>query len=167
LTNYPLSEADDIATLKRRLQETEAALAELGAQSLLSARLTLESENNFRALAENAIEAIFIIDNQGLFVYANPQACKLVGYSPSDILGMPFTYLVSEEDVQTVTERWKARLEGIPVPAYYEITIHHRSGEAIPVELSAARTEWQGQAAVMTFVHDIRNRRQVEQALAR
>ena len=167
MTNYPLSEADDIATLKRRLQETEAALAELGAQSLLSARLTLESENNFRALAENAIEAIFIIDNQGLFVYANPQACKLVGYSPSDILGMPFTYLVSEEDVQTVTERWKARLEGIPVPAYYEITIHHRSGEAIPVELSAARTEWQGQAAVMTFVHDIRNRRQVEQALAR
>lgn len=167
MTTSPASESDDIATLKRRLQETEAALAELGAQSLLSARLTLESENNFRALAENAIEAIFIIDNQGLFVYANPQACKLVGYSPSDLLGMPFTYLVSEEDVQTVTERWRARLEGIPVPAYYEITIHHRSGEAIPVELSAARTEWQGQAAVMTFVHDIRNRRQVEQALAR
>ncbi|MGB9640320.1 MAG: PAS domain S-box protein [Anaerolineales bacterium] len=167
MTTSPLSEADEIATLKRRLQETEAALAELGAQSLLSARLTLESENNFRALAENAIEAIFIIDNQGLFVYANPQACHLVGYSPSDLLGMPFSYLVSDEDVQTVTERWKARLEGIPVPAYYEITIYHRSGEAIPVELSAARTEWQGQAAVMTFVHDIRNRRQVEQALAR
>ncbi|MGB9669508.1 MAG: PAS domain S-box protein, partial [Anaerolineales bacterium] len=130
-----LSDSEEIERLKQRLQETEAALAELGAQSLLSARMTLESENNFRALAENAIEAIFIIDERGSFVYANPQACQLVGYTAQELQGMPFVYLVSPEDVETTTERWKARLEGIPVPANYEINIQHRSGEKIPVEL--------------------------------
>ncbi len=167
MTPSSLSETDELETLKRRLQETEAALAELGAQDLHSARLVLESENNFRALAENAIEAIFIIDDQGKFVYANPQGCDLIGYSLPEIIGMPFTRPVCKEDIQTVTERWRARLEDLPVPSYYEITIHHRSGEAMPVELFAARTEWKGKPAVMTFVHDIRNRRQVEQALAR
>ncbi len=160
------SDSENIDELKKRLEETEAALAEIGSHGLLSARLALESENNFRSLAENAREAICMVDQQGLLVYANPRACDLVGYSLPELLGKPYAYFIDLEDIQTVTELWQSCLDGVATQTYHEIAIKHRSGESIPVELSAACTDWQGKLAVMAFIRDIRSRRQIEQALA-
>lgn len=166
MTKPTASKSEEIQELRRRLQEAEAALSQLGDHSLLSAQLALESEGNFRALAENAIEAIFIVNAQGEFVYTNPQADKLVGYSPGELLSLHFSTIIQDEDLATVTERAMARLSGLPVPSRYEVYFKHRSGKAIPVEISVARTTWHNQPAIMAFAHDVSQRRQVEQALA-
>jgi two-component system cell cycle sensor histidine kinase/response regulator CckA len=45
------------------------------------------SESRFRALFENALDAVLISDDLGAYVDANPAACKLLGMFHDDVIG--------------------------------------------------------------------------------
>jgi PAS domain S-box-containing protein len=64
------------------------------------------SEARFRALAENAVEAIITIDSDDNVVYANPAASRTFGYATDELLRMRFTELIPER----YRERHKAGL---------------------------------------------------------
>lgn len=157
---------EDLETLRQRLEEAEAHLSQLGEHQLINAHLLAESEANFRALAENAIEAIFITNEAGNFVYVNQQACELLGYSREELLGKHFSAVVHPYDLPLVIERRQARLRGEPSPNRYEIQLVRKDGSSIPSEVGVALTQWGGEQATIAFAHDITSRRELEQALA-
>lgn len=157
---------EDLETLRQRLEEAEAHLSQLGEHQLINAHLLAESEANFRALAENAIEAIFITNEAGNFVYVNQQACELLGYSREELLGKHFSAVVHPYDLPLVIERRQARLRGEPSPNRYEIQLVRKDGSSIPSEVGVALTHWGEEQATIAFAHDITPRRELEQALA-
>ncbi|MCX8061319.1 MAG: PAS domain S-box protein [Anaerolineales bacterium] len=157
---------EDLETMRQRLEEAEAHLAQLGEHQLINARLLAESEANFRALSENAIEAIFIVNQRGNFAYVNHQACELLGYTREELLGKHFAAVIHPYDLPLVTERWEARLRGEPSPNRYEIQIVRKDGSSAPVEMSVALTQWNGETATVALAHDITQRRELERALA-
>jgi|GEM_PF-738311 PAS domain S-box-containing protein len=124
-----------------------------------------DSEESFRSLAERANDAIFISDAQGRYVFANERAAVLTGYPVSELLTVRFRDIVRPEDVGWLEARAAARLRGEPQPSQYEVTIRRRDGQEIPLELSVARTFWQGAAATLAVARDITERKQAELAL--
>jgi two-component system cell cycle sensor histidine kinase/response regulator CckA len=66
------------------------------------------SESQFRALFENAMDAVLISDDLGVYVDANPAACELMGMAYDDLLGRTlsdFTEGVRQaEDPQTALQ---------------------------------------------------------------
>jgi DNA-binding CsgD family transcriptional regulator len=75
--------------------------------------------------------------------------------------------LVAAEEVDEVSERYKKRLIGEEIPTQYEASLVKKSGEIFPVELSSARTIWQGKSAAIVIIRDITKRKKVEDALHR
>ncbi|MBD3235778.1 MAG: PAS domain S-box protein [Candidatus Eisenbacteria bacterium] len=123
------------------------------------------SEENFRALAENANEGILIAVGDGAHVYANPRAAEITGYAVSDLIGMTYWDLAHPGESQMIDQRYRGRMAGRPVPRQYETRIVARDGRHIPIELTGSRTTWYGKPADIVFFRDITNRKLSEQAL--
>lgn len=146
--------------------EAKAPAAPPGKSISSNAPIPGDGETDFRALAENAIEAIFIVNREGIFEYVNPRACCLLGYRREELLGQSFVNFIHPYDVALVVERWQARQGGENVTERYEIQLVRRDGATLPVEMGVTLTQWNGKPATLALVHDITPRRQLEQALA-
>ena len=120
-----------------------------------------ESEENFRALAENAGEGILISVPPGRVDFANPQMARMSGRPLRSLIGMKLTELGSPAEAGRILSYFSRRLRGEEVPSRYEIEARHRDGRTIPVELSVARTSWKGAPAVLAIVRDISLQRQI------
>ena len=160
------SSLDESDPLPQGEAQAKVPAASPGNSIFSNAPLPGASEGDFRALAENAIEAIFVVNDEGIFEYVNPRACNLLGYRREELLGKPFANFIHPYDVALVVERWKARRRGEHVPDRYEIQIVRQDGVTLPIEMGVTLTQWNDEPAILALAHDITPRRQLEQALA-
>ena len=125
-----------------------------------------ESEENFRALAENANDGILIAaGEEGVNVYANKRAAEITGYSVTELLEIGLHELVAPGEIKEVADRYKRRLAAKNVPGEYETKLVRQSREIFPVELSSARSVWKGEPASIIIIRDITNRKLAEEAV--
>ena len=122
-------------------------------------------KDNFRALAENAKDGILIATGEGNYVYANKVAAKITGYSIDELLNLSMRELTHPAEHKKVIERYRKRRAGKAAPKRYETVIVRKDGQSVPIELTAAKTVWQGQPAGLAIIRDISKRRQAETAL--
>ncbi len=94
------------------------------------------SEERFRAVFENALDAMFILDDVGSFVDVNPAACVLSGRSRQDLLKMNVLSLVPYGRMDEVkklgeTFRQEGRMQG-------EFQIVRGDGQIVDIEYSSS-----------------------------
>ena len=128
-------------------------------------RALRESEENFRALVDNAGEAIFIEAQDGHILYANAEGARLTGYEREELIGLSTRAVTAEEDRDRVAEYTHKRFRGEDVPMPYTAHVLARNGDRIPVEVTGARTVWKGKPATIGMLRDIRERLRALQAL--
>jgi PAS domain S-box-containing protein len=122
----------------------------------------LESETRYSVLVEEASDGVVIIQD-GKIVFANKKAApKIVGYSRGELIGLPLEKVVDEKHLQLVMERYMQRLRGEKVPPTYEIELIAKTGERVPVELSATPINYQGRPADLVIIRDITERKRIE-----
>ena len=124
-----------------------------------------ESENNFRAIAENANDGILIALEEGLHVYANRRASEITGYSLDVLRKIGFINLVHPDEINSVLRRYQKMREGHPVSSCYETVIVKKNGAFVPIEITSSLSSWQGQIAVLRIFRDITLRRWKEKTL--
>lgn len=71
-----------------------------------------KSEEKYRILVENIDDLIFILDNQGCFVYVSPPIKKYQSLEAIKMIGKPFTNIVHPEDKAAVATSLKKIMEG-------------------------------------------------------
>jgi two-component system sensor histidine kinase/response regulator len=136
----------------------------------ISARRQLEddlhkSEYNYRLLINNVTEGIIVVQNARI-AFANRLIQTLSGYEHDELIGMPFTESIYSDDVPVVVDRHTRRLRGEVVEQYYQIRLQHRITKSlIWVEISSVLIEWEGQAATLSFVSDLTQRKLLESQL--
>ncbi len=124
-----------------------------------------ESEEKYRALFDNAADAIFIHDLRGRLLDANRVAAERLGYSREELLTMDLMMIKPPEFVTLIPERIRRIMQsGHMVFESAEIT---REGRHIPTETSARLITYQGEPAILATTRDITVRRQAEEALKR
>jgi len=142
-------------------------LVALGRQIAIGVEKARLSQEAFRVVAENAGDGILIATGKGVHIYANKGAAEITGYSIAELLKTSIKGLVHPDEFEKIMERYRKRLEGIPVPRQYETIIIRKDGKSVPIELTAAKTVWCGQPADMVIIRDITERKQAEQELER
>ena len=65
-----------------------------------------ESRRRMRALFENTLDAIWLLDDEGRFVDANPAVCALLGYTREEFLRMRIEDVATAEEKDLVRELW-------------------------------------------------------------
>ncbi len=126
-----------------------------------------ESEENFRAIAENAIDAILIAVEKGKHVYINPKAAEITGYSKEELINTQIEDIAHPDEIINLKKRYDLRMAGKNIPATYETRIVRKDNKIVPIEISAAKTIWKDQPAVMVQVRDITRRKKIEEKLKR
>lgn len=125
-----------------------------------------ESESRFRALVEQSLAGIYIIqDNR--FRYVNPAFATIAGYGSAEELvdQVPVTDLVSPEDRERVAENLRRRLAGEINDLQYEFTGLRRDGSRVALEAHGCSFVYQGRPAVIGLILDITARKAAEEAL--
>lgn len=123
-----------------------------------------ESEQRYRSLFEQNVDAVFTFDLEGRFVDANP-ACETVsGYGPEELRHASFLPLVVPEDRERILAVMERAMRG--EAQHEEIAILHKSGRR--VELNVAKVPVVVGGAVVGvygIAKDITARKQAEAAL--
>jgi PAS domain S-box-containing protein len=122
-----------------------------------------ESEARYRSLFDQSLDALFLTEPGGSVLAANPAACTMLGYSAEELRAGGRSAIVDRAD-----PRLSAALEERKRTGRFagELTLIHKNGSKIPVELSSRifRDE-AGAELTSMFVRDISERKRTEKVL--
>ncbi|MFO7558854.1 MAG: PAS domain S-box protein [Desulfobacterales bacterium] len=137
-----------------------AILTDITARKQIEASLQ-ESEEKYRLLAENANDAIFIVQN-GRILFPNPKAVELGKYLGSrSALSSYFDYIHPEER-KMIIERHLKRISGESLPEICSFRLVTDSGKELWVELNDVSIFWGGRPAILSFLRDITAQKKME-----
>lgn len=122
------------------------------------------SEEKYRLLFENAVEAILVIQKENIKI-CNPMTSMLTGYSQQELLKMKFTDFIYEEDKERTLNFHKKRLEGKMEVTKQQFRIVKKDNEIRWIESDGIKIDWNGEAATLQFAVDITDRKSTEEKI--
>jgi PAS domain S-box-containing protein len=139
---------------------------------LTGAEVLKDSEEWHRALVETVGKAgygIVILQNtlerEAVIVFANDEACRMVGYLPAEVLTMSAWDFFESSELAKLQERYRQRQSGVQVPNFYETTLQRKDGTSIPIEASASTMICRGDVATVLVWKDITGHIEMQQEL--
>jgi two-component system sensor histidine kinase UhpB len=123
------------------------------------------NEEKYRTLVETMNEGLVIIDENGLWTYANDKLCYMLGHFQGELVGRPVIDFVDEADQAMFKQEMAMQRKGEHKP--YELIWKNKNGMKIPTIVSpkpilGKEGEFNGSFAIIT---DITERKQAEEAL--
>jgi PAS domain S-box-containing protein len=118
------------------------------------------SEAGFRALIEQAADAILVADPMGRLIDANRRACELMGYTRDELLNLEIADTHSPDDRLLATERIALLAAGHDIVA--ERRLRRSDGTEIMVEVSVTRLR---DGRIQGILRNITERKRAESAL--
>jgi PAS domain S-box-containing protein len=116
-----------------------------------------ESDARYRTLVEQSTDGVLIIQD-GLFGFANQALSEISGYSITETIGKPLSFMIAEEDrviVNEIYSMWRsARGDD-----YHEYRIKRKDGKSRDVEASNSAITFNGHPAYMVTLRDITERK--------
>jgi PAS domain S-box-containing protein len=130
--------------------------SEITAQGLNQEELRLA-----RFSLDNAADAIFWLRPDAAFTYVNDAACRLLGYSRGELLGMT----VHDVNPAHPRERWAGYWSELRQRKSFTFEANLRTKDArlVTVEVTANHLEFEGMEFNCSFVRDITERKRAEQ----
>gem|GEM_PF-547664 len=128
--------------------------------SLLFLRQLQESEERFRALVDQAQDAIFVHGPTGRFLLVNQRACEVLGYTREELLGMTVPDVDPDFQMRDdPTAIWGA------LPQTFETRHKKKDGSTFPVEVRLCRITYANQHVLHAAARDITARKEAERAI--
>jgi PAS domain S-box-containing protein len=125
----------------------------------------LQSEEQFRALFENANDAIFLYEIQpegtpGRYIKVNEVACRHLGYTCEELLTLSPGFIESKEHLPYIPgSSRKPEREGRTT---FEAIHRRKDGSEFPVEVSTQIFELQSRKMALSIARDITERKKAE-----
>jgi len=127
----------------------------------------IESELNFRGMAERSFDPLFILSVDGTAKYVAPSLKRVLGYSPEEVVGKNFTEFIPESDVPKILKKFSEVQKGSPAEAM-EAQIMAKDGTKIIAEVNASPVMRDGEIIEIQGVfRDITQRKKAEEELKR
>lgn len=123
-----------------------------------------EEEEKFRALTEQSMAGIYMIDN-ARFSYVNPRAAEIFGYGVEEVMGHNVRDFIEESDWPQLEENMRQRLSGEVASAQYEIRAVRKDGSKAIVGIHGTRATLGGKRIIIGMLQDITEKRRAENTI--
>jgi len=157
--------AEEIAALKRRIRELE----KVDDNRRQAEKALRESERQYRLLADNSTDVIWTMTLDGRFTYVSPSVKALSGYTPEEVMEIPFQQYVVESCVEPAMTELAAQLAKPPAERARSMTLeiqqYCRDGSVRDIEITAGWLfdEDGNPVGVQGSTRDITDRKKVEE----
>ncbi|MBP1156642.1 MULTISPECIES: PAS domain S-box protein [unclassified Paenibacillus] len=133
-------------------------------------KVTLVDMNNrYRSMADNALDAVIVMNSEGMIIEWNPQAEVQFGWTEEEVIGHSLAELIIPHAFREKHQRGLQRFieSGVHhiLNKRIELTALHRNGHLFPVELTVTPIRWGDTYLFSAFVRDITSRKQAEREL--
>jgi diguanylate cyclase (GGDEF)-like protein/PAS domain S-box-containing protein len=119
-----------------------------------------ESERRFKEYTQNAPLGIFITNDVGKYVFVNPAACQMTGYTQEELLSLSISEFLAPESLNEGLKLFnKVQISGF---AEGEVLVRKKTGETFWIALTSSKLNG---SRYFAFCSDITNRKQTEEAL--
>jgi PAS domain S-box-containing protein len=148
---------------------TVVALRHLGRAQRAQGR-RMEGEPGFRALVENSLDIVTLLEPDGTIRLESPSVKRHLGYEPAELAGRNVFEFVHEEDRERVLnyfgERLQAARQNPELTGAIEFRAMHKDGTPRVFEsIGRLIRDEQGRFSVLVNSRDVTGRRRAEQAL--
>ncbi len=133
-------------------------------QRMITEAALKESEQKYRALIEQSLEGIVIIQENKI-VFANSVIANLSGYSINEVLNLGMDQMweaVHPDDRNEIFQRLQDRMQGKSVPTRYEARVYRKDGTFYWAEISVNLIDYGGKPAIQATYIDISERKAAE-----
>jgi PAS domain S-box-containing protein len=153
-----------VDAVEERLRELDglldARIGDIGARAQIETELRA-SEQRLQALVNRVLGAMFVIDDRGRIVDANPTALESYGWTYDALIGNPLT-CVLPTFTAVDCERWfsntreRAELGLLADSSNFEhFAFERRDGSLVTVELDFLAMDWNGPGRLVLIARDI------------
>ncbi len=129
-----------------------------------------KSEHKFRLLADNIVDVITVLDEDGKFTYVSPSSERMTGYKPEELIGTTF-YAISVIDDPGAIQARRAKMAAGELPSSGDLNqsqLRRKDGQVIWVETRSTVTPKAGGGyEVHGTSRDITERVEREEELSR
>ncbi len=90
-----------------------------------------KTEEKYHAIVDNSSDLIYILDDAGKFSFVNREVEAILGFKAEEMLGMPFTGFICQEDISQIEKHTEKR--------FFEHRAGERSGKKFEVRMLCNR----------------------------
>jgi PAS domain S-box-containing protein len=124
-----------------------------------------ESETRYRTLFQATSDSILIADLETkIFRYANPAACRLLGYSETELTTIGVAAIHPKADLPRVMAEFEAQVRGDKTLAV-DLPCLRKDGTIVYVDVTASAMTIDGRACLVGFFRDITERKLADEKL--
>ncbi len=122
-TDYVLKQSPDRlpSAVQRAVHEAEERARRQAAENELIRR-----EKYFRAITENSLDVVAIVDREGVCAYVSPSMERVMGHAPTDLLGHSFFEWIHPEDLASFKKLFQVLLENPDQPVRFQYRFRHK-----------------------------------------
>ena len=127
----------------------------------------LEAADQFRGkVIESTVFGLAVVDGEGRFTLANPRLGEMLGYTPAELLGRPYSMVLSKENDAVLQPQFARVLREKQPLANREIEVIRKDGSTAHVVFSWSPLLTQGQVTgVVGTALDITELKKMERAV--
>jgi PAS domain S-box-containing protein len=95
-----------------------------------------KTEKAYRDFFARQTQFVGIIQD-GKVVRLNPQISEMIGYTPDEIIGIPFEKFIHPSELHRVQKNYEDRIAGKEAPIIYRTIVQHKDGRSVYVTIKA------------------------------
>lgn len=116
-----------------------------------------------KSLFDCAFDAVFWLASNAQLLYAHDKACHWLGYSREELLCLTMHDLVPDLSAEVWLQQWRSLQQQGSLQ--FESQCRTKTGQCLPVEISASNESICGQEFICAFACDLSKERELLQAL--
>ena len=124
----------------------------------------IESEENFRNIFNSSTDGMLVVDFNFNVLAANNKLISMVKVKPEEVPLKNAVDFFSKDDINLIKQRLKLLKTGNELSSM-EIIIYSVFHEAIPVEINSRIISYEKSKAILTVIHDISERKNLQRKL--
>ena len=127
-----------------------------------------KSESQLRAVVDTAVDAIIMINGQGLIQSFNGAAEQMLGWRADEVVGRNIKMLMPnpyQDEHDGYLHHHLSTGEKRIIGKAREVTAMRKDGSLLPIRLAVGRVEQPGAPLFVGFISDISQRRAIEESL--
>ncbi len=118
----------------------------------------LESEENFKALAEFSIDGIIILHDNKI-LYINKQITSILGYEKNELVGKNLKPSNNIYDIHNIYETYSELFIAAQDHENYETILMNKKNQPINVDMAIIKIHWNEKNSHMIIIRDITERK--------